>query len=213
MMNPIGEGLKKDYQITILDFPGFGKSEEPSYSWNLEDYYNMLDELLNNLNIKNPIVIGHSFGGRVAILYASKKEVSKLVLLSSPFRRNISKKTNIKIKIFKILKKISLLNKLSDYFKNKIGSSDYKNATPRMREILVNVVNSNIEENIKLIKASTVLIWGENDTEVPVNEAKYIEKYIKDCGLIVYEGCSHFAYLERITQTLSILKSFFKGEK
>lgn len=211
-MNPIGEGLKKDYHIIILDLPGFGKSEEPKYSWTLEDYYNMLDEFLNKLDIKNPILIGHSFGGRIAILYASRKKVSKLVLLSSPFRRNINKKVNIKIKIIKVLKKIPYLNKLSNYFKNKLGSTDYKNATPRMKEILVNVVKSNLEEDIKKIKSSTILIWGENDIDVPVKEAKYLEDNIKDCGLIIYEGCSHYAYLERINQTINILKSFFKGE-
>ena len=105
MMNPIGERLKNDYHITILDLPGFGKSSEPTYDWTVYDYYEMLKEFLKELKIKNPILIGHSFGGRISIIYASKEKVDKLVLLASPFRKSVKKDT-LKIKILKFLKKV-----------------------------------------------------------------------------------------------------------
>jgi pimeloyl-ACP methyl ester carboxylesterase len=92
MMDPIGKGLEKDFYITNIDLPGFGKSTEPTYGYTLYDYYEILDKLLTKLKIKNPILIGHSFGGRLAIIYAAKKKVEKLVLLSSPFKRSNKKK-------------------------------------------------------------------------------------------------------------------------
>ena len=211
MMNPIGERLKNDYHITILDLPGFGKSSEPTYDWTIYDYYEMLKEFLKELKIKNPILIGHSFGGRISIIYASKEKVDKLVLLASPFRKSVKKDT-LKIKILKFLKKVPLLKDLEDYAKTKIGSTDYRNASPVMRKILVNTVNEDLESCVRNIKVPTVLIWGDNDTAVSVEDARYMESIIPDAGLIVYEGCTHYAYLERLGDTINILKSFLGGK-
>ena len=211
MMNPIGERLKNDYHITILDLPGFGKSSEPTYDWTIYDYYEMLKEFLKELKIKNPVLIGHSFGGRISIIYASKEKVDKLVLLASPFRKSVKKDT-LKIKILKFLKKVPLLKDLEDYAKTKIGSTDYRNASPVMRKILVNTVNEDLESCVRNIKVPTVLIWGDNDTAVSVEDARYMESIIPDAGLIVYEGCTHYAYLERLGDTINILKSFLGGK-
>ena len=211
MMNPIGERLKNDYHITILDLPGFGKSSEPTYDWTVYDYYEMLKEFLKELKIKNPVLIGHSFGGRISIIYASKEKVDKLVLLASPFRKSVKKDT-LKIKILKFLKKVPLLKDLEDYAKTKIGSTDYRNASPVMRKILVNTVNEDLESCVRNIKVPTVLIWGDNDTAVSVEDARYMESIIPDAGLIVYEGCTHYAYLERLGDTVNILKSFLGGK-
>ncbi len=212
MMDPVGRGLQDDFRITIFDFPGFGESEEPLFGWTINNYYEVLDEFLNNLNIKNPILIGHSFGGRIAMVYASEKPVNKLVLFSAPYRRT-NKKATIKMKILKFMKKIPIINKLENYMKTKIGSRDYRNATPIMRKVLVNVVNTNLIDLLPKIKCPTLIIWGSKDDEVPLKEADYMDSIIKDSGLVVYDGCSHFAYLERLDQTISILHEFFKNDK
>lgn len=212
MMDPVGRRLQDDFRITIIDFPGFGKSPEPPYPFTIYDYYELLDSFLKKLKIKNPILIGHSFGGRVALLYAASNEVSKLILFGAPFRRS-NKKANLKLKVLRALKKVPILKMLENQVKKRIGSRDYRNATPIMRKILVNVINADIYEELPKIKASTILIWGSNDEEVPVEEAKIMEASIKDCGLIVYEGCSHYAYLERLDQTVNIINQFLKDVK
>jgi pimeloyl-ACP methyl ester carboxylesterase len=212
MMDPIGRRLQDDFRITIIDFPGFGDSPEPPYSFTVYDYYEVLDELLKKLKVKNPILIGHSFGGRIAMIYAANKPTSKLILLGSPFRRS-NKKANIKLKILKCMKKVPIIRNLEGYMKKHLGSRDYRAATPIMRQVLVNVINQNLSDELTKIKASTILIWGSNDTEVPLEEAKVIESTINDCGLIVYEGCTHYAYLERLDQTVNILNEFLKDVK
>lgn len=212
MMDPIGRRLQDDFRITILDFPGFGKSPEPPYAFTVYNYFEVLDELLKKLKIKNPILIGHSFGGRIAMIYAASKPTSKLILFGAPFRRS-NKKANIKLRILKTMKKIPIIKNLEGYAKRHMGSRDYRNATPIMRQILVNVINTNLYEYLPKISASTILIWGSNDTEVPLEEAKVIEGAITDCGLIVYEGCTHYAYLERLDQTVNILNEFLKDVK
>jgi pimeloyl-ACP methyl ester carboxylesterase len=212
MMDPIGRRLQDDFRITILDFPGFGKSPEPPYAFTVYNYFEVLDELLKKLKIKNPILIGHSFGGLIAMIYAASKPTSKLILFGAPFRRS-NKKANIKLRILKTMKKIPIIKNLEGYAKRHMGSRDYRNATPIMRQILVNVINTNLYEYLPKISASTILIWGSNDTEVPLEEAKVIEGAITDCGLIVYEGCTHYAYLERLDQTVNILNEFLKDVK
>ena len=212
MMDPIGKRLQKDFYITIIDLPGFGKSSEPTYGYTVYDYFEIVDELLRKLKIINPIMIGHSFGGRISIIYAAKKGVEKLVLLASPFKRSVKKNT-FKIKLLKFLKKVPVVKELESYMKTKIGSRDYRNATPIMRLILVNTVNEDLTEYLKQIESPTLLIWGDLDTEAPLEDAKYAETIMKDAGLIIYQGATHYAYLERINEVINVLNVFLKEGK
>ncbi len=210
VMDIIGKKLYKNYYITNIDFPGFGKSEEPKEPLTIYQYGEMLEDLLKDLNIDNPILIGHSFGGRVAIIYASKNKTNKLVLLGAPYRRE-NKKQSLKVKTLKTLSNLPILNKFKDYIKTKIGSTDYKAASPIMRETLVNVVNTDLTEELKHIIAPTLLIWGTLDTAVPIEEAKYAESIMKDAALIELEGCTHYAFIEQNDRIIKILDNFFKN--
>lgn len=207
MMKPIGDRLEKDYRITILDLPGFGESEEPKEELNIYDYSDVLEILLNKLEVNNPIIMGHSFGGRISIAYAAKHKVDKLVLFGSPCIRK-KQKQSLKLKMLKTLKKVPGLNKLENFAKKHIGSRDYKNASEIMRKILVNTVNQDLSNEAKLIKSPTLLIWGDNDTEAPVEDAKELETIMSDAGLIILPNSSHYAYLENLNQVLRILKQF-----
>lgn len=209
MMKPIAEPFKTDNNILIIDLPGHGLSEEPLFPYELNDYVETLKELLDGLNIKNPILLGHSFGGKISLLYASKYDVKKLVLFGSPFKKNI-KKMSLKTKILKGLKKVPLINKLEDFAKNHIGSTDYKNASKMMKQVLVNTVNLDITEDVKKIKCPTLLIWGSLDQEVLLSDAYELEKLIPDAGLVVYENMTHYAYLEDRIRTIKIIENFIK---
>lgn len=209
MMEPIANPLIKTHHLVILDLPGFGASEEPDYAWTLDDYVEMIHTLLQKLNINKPNLIGHSFGGKLSLLYASKYEVDKLMLLASPFKVRM-KKPPKKVQILKKVATIPGLGKLAERMKKHIGSTDYKNASPIMRDILVKHVNTDLTETAKKISCPTFIIWGTNDEAVPVNDAHELEKLIKDSGLAIYEGCTHYAYLERLGQTNAIIASFFK---
>ena len=83
MMKPLGDVLVGK-RVTILDFPGFGKSYELVSSWSIEDYTKFIEEFVQELDLKNLTLIGHSFGGRVAISYASRNPVEKLILFGAP---------------------------------------------------------------------------------------------------------------------------------
>ena len=209
MMEPIAKPLEKTHRLIILDLPGFGSSDEPEEAWTLEDFVEMLKALLDKLKIDNPNLIGHSFGGKISLLYASKYKVNKLMLLASPFKVKI-KKQSLKVKLLKKAASIPGLGNLAEKMKKHLGSTDYKNASPLMREILVKHVNTDLTEDAKKITCPTFIIWGTNDEAVPVEDAYELEKLIKDSGLSIYEGCTHYAYLERLGQTNAIIASFMK---
>lgn len=209
MMQPVGDAFTTTNDVIAIDLPGHGASEEPKEVLQLSDFVEIIKELLDQLKIKNPILIGHSFGGKISLLYASKYSVKKLVLLASPYKTEM-KELSLKTKALKQLKKVPGLKKLENFAKKHIGSTDYRNASPIMRQILVEHVNLDLTEEVSKIKCPTLLIWGTLDQEVPVEEAYELEELIEDSGVVIYEGCTHYAYLERLGQTIHVLNSFLK---
>lgn len=208
MMQMLGEPFKNDHRIIIVDFPGFGQSPEPKEVMNVDGYTSLIEKLLKKLNVTKPILVGHSFGGRVSVKYASRNDVKKVILLSPALRGHDKK--GLKTKILKLLKKVPGINKLEGWAKNHIGSRDYKAASPVMKQVLVETVNEDLSNDAKKIKAPVILIYGDMDSEVPEEDTKEYERLIPDCGLILYEGCTHYAYLERLNQTVNIIRNFIK---
>ena len=207
MMKPLGDQFSNQYRITILDFPGFGESDEPKDVWNIGKYAEFTELFLKAVGVKKPSMIGHSFGGRVAIRYSSRNPIDKLVLFGSPCIR-VDEELPMSVKILKQLKKIPGLNEIGEYMKKYIGSRDYKAASPIMRKILVEVVNEDLSKYAREIEEPTLLIWGEQDTEAPLNDAKELEKIMIDAGLVVLPG-KHYAYLENLSTVTNILNKFF----
>ena len=191
MMQMLGEPFKDKYRIMGVD-----------------GYTKIIEKLLKKLNVKNPILIGHSFGGRVSVKFASRNDVKKLILLSPALRGHDKK--GLKTKILKFLKTVPGIKNLESWAKDHIGSRDYRAASPIMKKDLVETVNEDLSSDAKKIKAPTISIYGDLDSEVPEEDTKEYEKLIPDCGLILYDGCTHFAYLERLGQTVSIIRNFIK---
>ncbi len=206
MMKFIGDRLADRFRITILDFPGFGESDEPTIPWTLSDYSLLIERLVQELKIKKPIIMGHSFGGRVAIRYSANHPIEKLVLFGSPCVR-LQQKLPLSVRILKKLKTLPGLDAFGEKMKKYIGSRDYKAASPIMRQTLVQVVNEDLSEFAKKIEEPTLLIWGDQDTEAPVEEAKILENIMYDAALIVLPG-THYAYIENLGQVIAILNNF-----
>ena len=212
MMMPIAKPFIDKYNVLVIDLPGFGLSDEPEEVWDLYEYADMVNFIAKKLKMNNPILIGHSFGGKISICYALKYKTNKLVLLASPYDKKITKPT-FKMKLFKFIKKTPVLRLFTNYAKRHMGSIDYRNASDKMRGVLVRHVNLDLKEEVKKIKCPTLLIWGTNDEAVDYEDAVVLEKLIPNCGLVTYEGCTHYAYLERLGQTISVLKSFIGSDK
>ena len=212
--------LKDRYTLCALDFPGCGESDLPKESLTIIDYENLVLEFCKELNIVNPIVMGHSHGGRVALSLMCKKllTVNKAVLFDSAgIVAKKPLKTRIKIKSFKIAKWFLTLPLIKNYtaealntLRNYFGSSDYKSAPDVMRKTLVNVVAVDLKDSLKNITAPTLLVWGDKDTDTPLKNAILMEKLIPDCGLCVLKDCGHFALIEKPYDVNAILNSFLR---
>ena len=222
-MRPIANSLAQNFKVYLVDIVGFGKSDLPEHPLNTNDFGDFLKEFMEKLNIENPILIGHSNGGRCIINAVGRQIVNpkKIVLMDSaglvPKRKP---RYYVKVAIFKTGK--CFLNKLPDVgaikkFKeklfNSVGSSDYKASAPVLRETMKIILNEDCTELLPNIKVPTLLIWGTNDMDTPITDAKKMEKLIPNCGLVEYPGSGHFAYLENIQNCNAVLNEFLKNDK
>jgi pimeloyl-ACP methyl ester carboxylesterase len=97
---------------------------------------------------------------------------------------------------------------LLDKARRHYGSADYNAAPEVLRKTLVSLVNTDIRDMLPNIKCPSLLIWGENDTATPLEDAKTIEKLIPDAGLCVIKGTGHFSFCERPYEANAIINSF-----
>lgn len=211
MMKPLADYFHKEYKIYIIDLPGHGNSSEPTFAYHVDDFVDVLRKFIEKKKIKNFTLIGHSFGGKVSLLYQSKyHDADKLIMLACSFKKEIEK-LSLKTKMLKFAKKIPGLNKLEGFAKKHIGSADYKNASGIMREVLVNAVNQDIREDVKKIETDTLLIWGDQDEAVSIESAHELDNLLPNSGLVVFPGCTHYAYLENLGGTVAVIRSFLES--
>ena len=218
--NAIRPFLEAHFRVLTVDFAGFGQSDEPKDVWGVEEYTRSIEALAKAEGVENPILIGHSFGGRVSIVYASRNKVQKVMLVDAAGvkpRRSLSYYR--KVYTFKLLKCLapiflgkSRAEQMIQARRAKAGSSDYNQASPMMRRVLSKVVNEDLCHLMPKITAPTLLFWGENDTATPLADAKKMEKLIPDAGLVTVAGAGHFSFLENTPLFLRVAESFLQKE-
>lgn len=207
-------------RVYSLDLPGHGKSSEPPTVWGVEDFTRLVEKFADINDLKAPVLIGHSFGGRVGILMASRNDIPKMVLVDAAGIKP-RRKLNYYLKVYSFKMAKWLLPKLLgkklggrmiDKWRGKAGSSDYRNSSPMMRAVMSRCVNEDLKHVMPDIKASTLLIWGENDTATPLSDAKTMERLIPDAGLVSFAGCGHYSFLDNPGQFRAVLHQFLKDE-
>lgn len=180
------EILKKNgYQVFVPNLPGNSEEKLTKPVMTIDDYALWVKEYLENKKIKKAIFICHSFGGRVAaklaVIYPSFFE--KLILTGTPLvKQKLSLKNKILVYLSRFIKKIMLfslgtesMRKVLYYF---IGEWDYIKAPGYIKETFKAVIAENTQEYLHLIKVKTLVLWGHNDTFVPVSVGKKITQLI-----------------------------------
>lgn len=207
-------------RVVNVDLAGHGQSPEPPEAWGIEMYTRQIEQLIRELGLERPALVGHSFGGRIAILLSSRNDISKVVLVDAAGikpRRKL--KYYLKVYSFKTAKKLLplLLGKkkggeMVDRMRGKAGSADYRNSSPMMRAVMSRCVNEDLKEFMPSIKAPTLLVWGENDTATPLSDARTMERLIPDAGLVSFPGCGHYSFLDNPAGFRAVINEFFKTE-
>jgi len=221
LFQPTMAGLKHAFTLIVPDFPGFGATPPPPTAWSVNDYAVWVVHVLDDLNISQVHIIGHSFGGRVAINLASQwpERISKLVLADSGgIRPKRTLKYWVQVRTFKALRWLSrtaiVPPPLRAWANTRVaqrGSPDYQQAAGTVRASLVRVVNEDLRGLLPRIQEPTLLVWGENDEDTPLTDGQLMEKLIPDAGLVVLKGAGHYAYLEQSAHFCRIVETFFRG--
>lgn len=187
--------------VYTIDLPGFGKSSEPPWVFDLGDYTKMLKAFIDEKDIKDPILLGHSFGGRIAINYAAIHGCNKLILVDSAGVSKRGLKVRFKILIYK-------LGKIFRKGVKQVGSQDYQASSQMMKMVMSKIVPVNQKKQLRRISAETLLIWGGLDHTTPVRDGILMNRLIKNSGLVVFENSGHFPYLEEKKRFQLVLESF-----
>lgn len=216
---PVYQYLAPTYAVYALDFPGFGASDPPPVAWGVGDYLALLLDWLDALQVSRATFLGHSFGGRVAIMLAARhpERVKRLILVDSAgIRPKRAARYYTRTYFYKIAKRVIALPgirrwqpQLRKRLLKFLGAEDYGNATPGpMQGTFIRVVNEDLRPLLQQIKAPALLIWGSEDQDTPVGDGKIMEQEIPDAGLVVFQGAGHFSYLDRFPQFCAVISSF-----
>jgi len=226
VMMPIAKSLKDIRASYVLDFPGFGDSNEPSEPWSIDNYADAVEAFISMLPDDHVDVLVHSFGGRVMLKLLNRpngKQIINKVLITGgagmkpqrSFKFYVRKYTAKTLKApFMILpgalreKALSWLRS-TDFWKN-LGSSDYSQLSGIMRQTFVKAVTEHLEDQLPNIDHETLLLWGRNDDATPIYQAKRIEAGIKNAVLVVIEDAGHYAFLDKPKQFAAIARAFFE---
>jgi pimeloyl-ACP methyl ester carboxylesterase len=214
------EILEIKYKVICPDFPGFGKTETPQKPWKLRDFVEWLKEFTEKLNLKEFFLLGHSFGGRVAIKFSISypEKVKKLILVSSAgIRQEWGFKEKIIFQISKIGNAIFSKNpffrfkdRARNFFYQITRIKDYSKAKGIMKETMKKIVEEDLLPELPKIQKETLIIWGEKDKIIPLKYAFLFKEKIKNSKLEILSKIGHSPHLEDPENLAEILISNLK---
>ena len=211
---------KRGYKVICPDFPGFGKSKTPLCPWSVTDYANWVAEFANSQNLDNFFVIAHSFGGRVAIRFATlyPERLKSLILCASA---GIKPKSGFKTRLIYRLSKIGNaiftprhLVRFRDGARNLfyvfLRHHDYVKANSVMKETIKKVLDEDLLDDLPKIKTKTLIVWGSADRLVPVKYAHIFQEKIANSQLEILPYIGHSPHLEVPEKLSEIVLNFLR---
>ena len=213
-MAPVLRCLEGGFRTIALDLPGFGEAPLPSAVWGTPDHAEFVADALGVAGIERAHFIGHSFGGKTALYLAATHSqlVDHLVLVgSNGVRLRPTLEQRLKVAASRAARVVGGIGgpgrNLRDAVYRRIASDDYRDAGP-LRPMLVRTVNEDFSQLLPLVKSPTLLVWGGDDTAVPLEVGRAMEAAIPDAGLVVFEGAGHFCYLDQPERFCRIVRHF-----
>lgn len=219
--SPVISSLSEHFQLIIPDLPSFGKSAEPEIVWDTPQFVKWLENFLTHtVGSDSFSLVGHSFGGKIAAQYATQKpkNLDRLILVDAsglPDALPTSKKLQEKVMgaIPSALKQLfpeSLKTKLVTI----TGSSiDYRNASMYQRKILKTIFKEDLAAFLPFITTPTLILWGQDDLDTPIHQAKRFQQLIPHAQLIIFEQSHHFPFIDETDTFIQKVQSFLAQSK
>ena len=184
-----------------LDLPGFGSSPAPTVAGGARLYAHDLLAPIQEITDLPVVLVGHSFGGKVATVFAANQPtlVKALVLTGVPLvRTDGGAKPTLAFRVIRGLRAKGLVSeRRMDAARQRYGSSDYRNSSGVMRDVLVAVVNESYEDELGEIRAPIYMVWGADETVASVADAERATKYLRvPYSLRAVPGVGHFLPVE-----------------
>lgn len=192
--------LLDGFAAVAVDLPGFGASAEPSEAWGSAEYAEAVAPLLAEMGAA-PVILGHSFGGRVAAHLAASHpdRVGALVLTGVPLLRRADgprARPPLAFRVGKALHRRGLVGEeRMEGLRQRHGSADYRAARGVMRAVHVRVVNESYEEQLRAIRCPVELVWGDDDDQVPPSVADAAAALLADARVERVPGAGHLTPL------------------
>lgn len=215
------ELTKRGYRVFTPDFPGFGLSAIPSKPLHLSDYATFLHEYLVKNNIQDSVMIGHSFGGRVALKYqlSYPKSVRALILSGTPGFTPINRK---KLLLFILFAKIGkaffslppfhlIQDAVRRWYYYLVGARDFYRAEGMMRETFKQIVKEDLVTSMEAVDIPTLLLWGEYDIIVPVTIAERMHQVMAGSEFVVIPEADHGVPFKQPDVFASYVERFMKS--
>ncbi len=197
--------ISKEFEYIAIDIPGFGKSVPFKHSF-APDFY--ADYLVDLIPESVEIIVGHSFGGTIAIHLSRLKNYKKIVVIGSPLIRSPLQQNPFSLfNIYKFLNKFNIISdERIEKIKNNYGSEDYRNANSYLRDTLVKSVNHDLTEILPKINTYVDLIYGEYDVIAPLDNATIANKIIPESDLTILLKENHFCLNSSKEKIIEIIK-------
>lgn len=210
----IVDQLKDDFNVWLIDLPGFGRSDIPSKALNLEDFAEIIKNFIKKQKINKPILLGHSLGGNIGLKIAIRNPgfLSKLILEDSsgirskrPFYKNLITPS---VKFFNTITPniFGLKERLRYKFYKYLGSDYY--GSGELKQTLINILKEDLSNDLSKINTDTLIIWGEKDKQTPLSSAKKIYQKIIPSRLEIFENGNHYPHLENPQKFVNYVKDF-----
>lgn len=197
----------------VFDLPGFGSSPLPTVAGGARLYATLLAGALAEIAEEPLILVGHSFGGRIAtVLGANFPElVAGIVLTGVPLLRSgAATKPPLRYRVLRSLHRKGVVSdERMEAARQRFGSTDYRNARGVLRQVLVATVNESYETELAQIKAPVAMVWGERDLEVPLSVAQRAQELINAVhSLRVVNDVGHLMPIEAPQELVAEVEKF-----
>jgi pimeloyl-ACP methyl ester carboxylesterase len=190
---------KDPLEAVALDLPGFGSTPAPPEAWGSPEYADLVAEILPDM--AGPVVVlGHSFGGRVALQLAAARpnDVAALVLTGVPLIRPAGRapRPPLPFRAARLFHRAGLLPEARmEAVRRRYGSTDYRAAEGVMRRVLVRLVNERYDDVLKAVQCPVTLVWGADDSVTPLDLARVAADRLSHPRVVVLPGVGHLTPL------------------